>query len=169
MTRSSVGPRPFTTRTFFSGQQEVGPRPPLTLTALKVLLGLGALGCYPHSQAYRGAFSGKIVDGAGRPISGATVVVCTSDGPESFDGCPHRAEAWSDLEGRFQFSPLKEKVWSIGESPLPPTHLTACARDGMGRLLEASIKVDASGATEPRILVEPSDRPVPQAACAAPR
>ena len=141
------------------------------LLAALMLLGLATSGCSPHSQAYRGAFSGKIVDGAGRPISGATVVVCTSDGPQPFEGCPRRAEAWSDLEGRFQFSPVKEKVWGLGgESPLPPTRLTACARDGMGRLLQASsVTVDASGATEPRILVEPSDRATPQSACLVPR
>ena len=119
-----------------------------------LLLGLEAA-CYPHTQAYRGAFSGKIVDPRGNPVSGATVVACTSGGSRSFDGCPHRAEAWSDLEGRFQFSPLKERAWCcFGESPLPPTHLTVCAHDALGRLMQASaVEVDASGATEARIHV----------------
>ncbi len=124
-----------------------------------------AAGCrYP--QAYRGAFSGRIVDHSGHPVPGATVVVCTTDGAEPFTGCPRRAEAWTDPEGRFQFSPVKEKAW--GE-PHPTTHLTACARDGMGRfLLASSVEVDASGATEPQVKVSPPDHPATRNACVTP-
>jgi hypothetical protein len=128
------------------------------------------LGC-SHAQAYRGAFAGKVVDPTGHPVPGATVVVCTADGSSaSFAGCPHRAEAWTDPEGRFQFSPVKVKEWGFGESPLPPTHLTACARDSMGRaLVAASVVVDASGATEPRVAVTPPEGSSPSDACLAPR
>jgi|SRR6516162_9011551 hypothetical protein len=137
-----------------------------TARTLVLLLGLEAA-CYPHTQAYRGAFSGKIVDPRGNPVSGATVVACTTGSSGSFDGCPHRAEAWSDLEGRFQFSPLKEREWCcFGASPLPATHLTVCAHDGLGRLLLASsVAVDASGRTEPRILVAPPEDRAAQGAC----
>ena len=137
------------------------------LTLLPVLL----TGCYPHTQAYRGAFSGRVVDVEGRPVPGATVVACTSGDAASFAGCPHRAEAWTDPEGRFQFSPVKVRAWCcFGESPLPPTHVTVCARDGLGRLLLASsVTVDASGATEPRLSVSPPEAPSSQSACIAPR
>jgi hypothetical protein len=143
------------------------PKTALLSRTIVILLGLQSA-CYPHTQAYRGAFSGKIVDPRGNAVSGATVVACTTEGSRSFDGCPHRAEAWSDLEGHFQFSPLKERQWCcFGESPLPPTHLTVCGHDALGRLLLASsIQVDASGATEPRILVAPQHDLSAQGACA---
>jgi hypothetical protein len=140
---------------------------PASLRAVVILLGLQSA-CYPHTQAYRGPLSGKIVDPRGNPVSGATVVACTTGGSRSFDGCPHRAEVWSDLEGHFQFSPLKTTEWCcFGASPLPPTHLTVCAQDALGRfLLASSIQVDASGATEPRILVTPREDPSARSACA---
>jgi hypothetical protein len=129
---------------------------------LALLLG-PLVGCSAHSQAYRGAFSGKIVDGEGHPIRGATVVVCTSTANGSFSGCPHRAEAWTDLEGRFQFWPVKG---SSGVASIPQTHLTACARDPGGQFLVASsVVVDASGATEPEIRVKPSHDHAAQSAC----
>jgi hypothetical protein len=132
-----------------------------------ILIVVALAGCYPHSQAYRGAFSGEIVDPDGRPVPGATVIVCTADQAEASEGCRRRAEAWTDPEGRFQFSPVKEREWCcFGESPLPPTHLTVCARDATGRFLQASsVTVDASGATEPRISVAPSRDPSAQSAC----
>jgi hypothetical protein len=144
---------------------------PARVLPIAILILGSAAGCYPHSQAYRGAFSGAVVDPEGHPVPGATVVVCTSDESKSFEGCPHRAEAWTDPEGRFQFFPVKERQWCcFGASPLPPTHLTACGRDVRGRFLQAaSVTVDASGATEPRISVAPSSDPSPQAACAAPK
>jgi hypothetical protein len=134
------------------------------------LLLIALAGCYPHSQAYRGAFSGRIVDANGQPVVGATVVVCTSDS-KSFDGCPRRADAWTDADGRFQFWPVKEKSWCcFGAAPLPATHLTACAHDRMGRfLLASSVVVDTSGATEPQISVAPSRSTSVQDACAAPK
>ena len=127
-------------------------------------------GCFPYSQKYRGAFTGKVVDKTGHPVSGATVVACTTNGWQPFTGCPRRAEAWTDFEGRFQFSPVKEREWCcLGESPRPTTHLTVCAKDGMGRfLLASSVPVDASGATEPKVSVTPPEHPYPQNACVSP-
>jgi hypothetical protein len=100
-------------------------------------------------------------------MRGATVVVCTSAANDSSPGCRHRAEAWTDLEGRFQFWPVKSREWCcFGEAPLPQTHLTACARDAGGQFLVASsVVVDASGATEPQILVKPSHDRAVQSAC----
>ena len=134
---------------------------------------LGALaGCYPHSQAYRGAFSGQIVDDAdGRPVPGATVIVCRAEQAKVSEDCPHRAEAWTDPEGRFSSRQSRRRQWCcFGEAPLPPTHLTACARDATGRFLQASsVTIDASGATEPRIAVAPSRDQSAQNACAMAR
>lgn len=148
--------------------RNLGPSAPFILTfgALLALTG----GCYPHTQAYRGAFSGRVVDGSGHPVPGATVVVCTTSGAGSSAGCPHRAEAWTDPEGRFQFSPVKERAWCcFGESPLPPTKLTVCGHDSMGRFLQArSVTVDASGATEPQVSVAPPDDPAAQNTCISP-
>ena len=142
-----------------------GPTP----LVLATLLGLLA-GCFRHQQAYRGAFTGRVVDHSGRPVPGATVVVCTTDGWHPFTGCPRRAEAWTDPDGRFQFSPIKEPEWCcLGEAPRPTTHLTACAHDGTGRfLLASSVLVDATGSTEPRVAVTPPDHPETQTACIAP-
>jgi hypothetical protein len=137
----------------------------LWATAFVASFAVLLLGCR-HPQSYRGAFAGRIVDRNGHPVPGATVVVCTTDGSEPFTGCPRRAEAWTDPEGRFQFSPVKEKVW--GEVR-PTTRLTACGRDGMGRfLLASSVEVDASGATEPQVPVAPPDRPATRNACVSP-
>jgi hypothetical protein len=122
---------------------------------------LGALAGCSYTQVYRGAFSGKIVDPGGRPISGAKVIVCTSAHPKSPDACSFRDEASTDFEGRFQFWPVtKEKSCCFSGSPLPPTHLTACARDTMsGHLMTASVTVDTSGTTEPKItLARPNGR-----------
>ena len=139
---------------------------------LAVTVGLSVAplaGCVRHNQSYRGAFSGRIVDPNGHPVPGATVVVCTADRPNAFAGCPRRAEAWTDPEGRFQFSPVKERAWGLGDGARPTTRLTACARDGMGRYLLASgVEVDASGATEPQIPVTPPDHPNSRNACVSP-
>jgi hypothetical protein len=132
---------------------------------------LGALGGCSYTQVYRGAFSGKIVDPGGRAISGATVVVCTAARAKSPDACSYRAEASTDFEGRFQFWPVtKQKSCCFSGPPPPPTHLTACARDSMsGHLMTASVTVDASGATEPKItLGRPNGRWL-QTTCEAPK
>jgi hypothetical protein len=135
--------------------------------AAAALLGAGAVGgCIPHHQAYRGAFGGRVFDPNGRPVSGATVVVCTADRASSFAGCPHRAEAWTDPDGRFQFPGVAETDWAETH---PTTHLTVCARDGTGRVLVApSTTVDASGATEPQVSLSVPERPSAQNACVAP-
>ena len=139
--------------------------PPLLATALFAALIAPAAGCR-HTQSYRGAFTGRIVDGSGHPVPGATVVVCTTDGAQPFTGCPRRAEAWTDPEGRFQFSPIKEETWGDAR---PTTHLTACAKDGRGQFLLASaVEVDATGATEPQVSVAPPDRPATRNACVSP-
>jgi hypothetical protein len=139
---------------------------PARAAIVSLVLSTG-VGCYPHSQAYRGAFSGTIVDGDGRPVTNAKVVVCTSEEAKPSDGCPHRAEAWTDLEGRFQFWPVKAREWCwLGQSSSPQTHLTACARGAQGQFLLAdSVTVDASGSTEPRIPLVPSSEPTVQSAC----
>lgn len=126
-------------------------------------------GCVQHSRSYyRGAFGGRIVDGSGHPVPGATVVVCTSDSPKPAAGCPRRAEAWTDPEGRFQFAPVKVTEWRLGD-PQPTTRLTACGRDGYGRfLLASSVIVDASGATEPQVSIVPPDHPASRNACVSP-
>ena len=128
------------------------------------------LGC-AYTQVYRGAFSGKVVDPGGRPISGATVVVCTSAHVKSPDACSFRAEVATDFEGRFQFWPVtKQKSCCFSGPRPPPTHLTACARDGMsGLLMTASATVDTSGTTEPVItLARPNGRWL-QTTCDAPK
>jgi hypothetical protein len=131
----------------------------------------GALAGCAYTQVYRGAFSGKIVDPSGRPISGATVIACTSGRGKAPDACPYRAEVSTDFEGRFQFWPVtKQKSCCFSGPPPPPTHLTACARDSMsGSLMIASVTVDASGATEPLIKLERFRGRWLQAACDASR
>jgi hypothetical protein len=145
-------------------------RPRLRLFSITLAL-LSALGGCSYTQVYRGAFSGKIVDPSGRAISGATVVVCTSAHPKSPDVCSYRAEASTDFEGRFQFwAVTKEKSCCFSGPPPPPTHLTACARDDMsGRLMTASVTVDTSAATEPKItLARPNGRWL-QTSCEGPK
>ncbi|HZL17445.1 MAG TPA: carboxypeptidase-like regulatory domain-containing protein [Polyangia bacterium] len=117
---------------------------------------LGAPAGCSYTQVYRGAFSGTIIDPSGRPISGATVIVCTSAHPKSPNACSYRAEVSTDFEGRFQFWPAtKQKSCCFSGPSPPPTHLTACARDSMtGVLMTTSVTVDASGATEPLIKLE---------------
>ena len=126
-------------------------------------------GCVRHVRSYyRGAFAGRIVDGSGHPVPGATVVVCTTDGTQRIAGCPRRAEAWTDPWGRFQFAPVKVTEWRVGD-PQPTTRLTACGRDGYGRfLLASSVIVDASGATEPQVEIVPPDHPASRNACVSP-
>ena len=126
-------------------------------------------GCFRHTRSYyRGAFAGRIVDGSGHPVPGATVVVCTTDGTQPATGCPRRAEAWTDPEGRFQFAPVKVMEWRMGDAR-PTTRLTACGRDGYGRfLLASSVIVDASGATEPQIEIVPPDHAASSNACVSP-
>jgi hypothetical protein len=142
----------------------------LLLSPLSVAL-LGALAGCSYTQVYRGAFSGKIVDPSGRPISDATVIVCTSAHAKSPDACSYRAQASTDFEGRFQFWPVtKEKSCCFSGPPPPPTHLTACARDRMsGFLMTASVTVDASGVTEPVIKLERFRGRWLQTACEAPK
>jgi len=126
-------------------------------------------GCVRHTRSYyRGAFAGRIVDGSGHPVIGATVVVCTTDGPRPATGCPRRAQAWTDPEGRFQFAPVKVTEWRFGD-PQPTTRLTACGRDGFGRfLLASSVIVDASGTTEPQVSLAPQELPSSRNACVSP-
>ena len=148
----------------------MGAPPSLRLSSITVAL-LGALTGCSYTQVYRGAFSGKVVDPGGRAIAGATVVVCTSARVKSPDLCSYRAEASTDFEGRFQFWPVtKQKSCCFSGPRPPPTHLTACARDGMsGLLMTASATVDASGATEPKItLARPNGRWL-KTSCDAPR
>jgi hypothetical protein len=126
-------------------------------------------GCVRHTRSYyRGAFGGRIVDGSGNPVPGATVVVCTTDGTQRASGCPRRAEAWTDPAGRFQFAPVKVMEWRVSDLE-PTTRLTACGRDGYGRfLLASSVIVDASGATEPQVEIVPPDHPATRNACVSP-
>jgi hypothetical protein len=140
------------------------------LSSITVAL-LGALTGCSYTQVYRGAFSGKVVDSSGRAISGATVVVCTSAHVKSPGACSYRAEASTDFEGRFQFWPVtKQKSCCFSGPPPPPTHLTACARDSMsGYLMTASVTVDASGATEPKITLARSNGRWLQTTCDAPK
>jgi hypothetical protein len=144
-------------------------QPDVLLTRLPILLVTAVaatLGGCRHPQSYRGAFSGRIVDRSGNPVRGATVVVCTASDSQPFTGCPRRAEAWTDPDGRFQFSPVKESAWG---DVRPTTRLTACGRDGTGRfLLASSVEVDASGATEPLVSVAPPDGPATRNACVSP-
>jgi hypothetical protein len=134
--------------------------PSLRRFSLAVAL-LGAVAGCSYTQVYRGAFSGKVVDPGGRAISGAKVIVCTSAHPKAPDACSFRAEVVTDFEGRFQFWPVtKEKSCCFSGPRPPPTHLTACARDGMsGFLMTASATVDTTAPTEPKItLVRPNGR-----------
>ena len=142
----------------------------LRLSSIAAALLAALAGC-SYTQVYRGAFSGKVVDPSGRPISGATVVACTSARAKSPDACSFRAEASTDFEGRFQFwAVTKEKSCCFSGPPLPPTHLTACARDNMsGFLMTASATVDASGATEPQITLERPNGRWSKNSCAAPQ
>ena len=143
-----------------------GLRPSSITLALLVTLA----GC-AYTQVYRGAFSGKVVDPGGRPVSGASVIVCTSAHPKSPDACSFRDQVATDFEGRFQFWPVtKEKSCCFSGPPPPPTHLTACARDSMsGHLMTASVTVDTKGATEPVItLARPNGR-WSQTNCDAPK
>jgi len=132
---------------------------------------LGALAGCSYTQVYRGAFSGKIVDPGGRPISGAKVIVCTSAKPKAPDACSFRDEASTDFEGRFQFWPIaQEKSCCFSGPPAPPTHLTACARDSMsGRLMTASVTVDTVRATEPKITLAAANGRWLQTTCDAPK
>ena len=139
----------------------------LVVVVVTAAVGLSA-GCVRHTR-YRGAFSGRIVDGSGHPVPGATVVVCTSDDTQRVAGCPRRAEAWTDLEGRFQFAPVKVSERRLADPQQPTTRLTACGRDGYGRfLLASSVVVDASGATEPEVSIVPPDHPATRNACVSP-
>ena len=144
--------------------------PSLRLTSITVAL-LGVLPGCSYTQVYRGAFSGKIVDPGGRPISGATVVVCTSAHVKSPDTCTYRAEASTDFEGRFQFWPVtKQKACCFRGPPPPPTHLTACARDDMsGHLMTASVTVDTSSSTEPKITLARANGRWLKISCDAPK
>jgi hypothetical protein len=139
-----------------------------TLTTVFALL--AALAGCSYTQVYRAAFSGKIVDPGGRPISGAKVIACTSAHLKSPDACSFRDEASTDFEGRFQFWPIaKEKSCCFSGPKPPPTHLTACARDSMsGHLMTASITVDTSGATEPKITLARANGRWLQTTCDAP-
>jgi hypothetical protein len=144
----------------------VPPWARLVAVLVTATVGLSA-GCVRHTR-YRGAFSGRIVDGSGHPVPGATVVVCTTDGTQRVSGCPRRADAWTDPEGRFQFAPVKVSERRVSD-PEPTTRLTACGRDGHGRfLLASSVIVDASGATEPQVSVTPPDHPASRNACVSP-
>ena len=144
--------------------------PRLRLSPITLAL-LGALAGCSYTQVYRGALSGKVVDPGGRPLSGATVVACTSAHPKSPDACSFRAEVATDFEGRFQFwAVTKQKSCCFSGPRPPPTHLTACARDSMsGFLMTASVTVDASGTTEPKItLARPNGRWL-RTTCEAPK
>ena len=144
----------------------------LRLFSITVVVTLpGAVAGCSYTQVYRGAFSGKIVDPGGRALPGAKVIVCTSSHPKSPDACSFRADVVTDFEGRFQFWPVtKEKSCCFKGPPPPPTHLTACARDGMsGYLMTASATVDTQAPTEPKItLARPNGRWL-QTSCDGPR
>jgi hypothetical protein len=98
-------------------------------------IALTASGCFPYRQWYRDPISGVVIDKNNQPVAGAAVVACTTDGWHSVAGCPRKAAAQTDKDGRFHLSPLKEWEWCcFGEAPRPQTYLAACAHDSAGRL-----------------------------------
>ena len=105
---------------------------------LAIAPALVAAGCFPYHQTYRPAIAGVVVDRARRPVPGAEVVACTTDGWEAAVGCPRRGEAWTGPDGRFQLAAVRELEWCcFGEAPLPKTLVTACANDDSRRRLVA--------------------------------
>lgn len=136
---------------------------PGALAAVALLAG-GAAGCFPYRQAYRSALEGVVVDPAQRPVPGAVVVACSSDGWEPDAGCPRRAEVETDVAGHFAIAALTEWTWCcFGEAPRPKTTIGVCARDQASQRLEAPPTVVNGGApAELRIVlapIGPAERP----------
>jgi hypothetical protein len=123
-------------------------RAALWLAPVSVAAAGGPAGCFPYRQAYRPEVSGMVVDRELRPVAGAEVVACTSDGWESARVCRRRAEARTGADGRFSLPPHTEWDWCcFGEAPRPRTDLTACARDAAGQWLQAPPSVIAGAPT----------------------
>lgn len=137
---------------------------------LLIVTVLFTAGCFPLPQWYRNAFDGVVVDGQGRTIGNAAVVVCSTDGWERSPParCPRRTTAHSDGAGRFHIAKHREWLWAWwfpNEPARPATFLAACA-DVQGKRLAAPFEtIDTRAPGEKRVIVASSSEALP-AACA---
>jgi hypothetical protein len=79
--------------------------------------------------------AGVIENGAGRPLTGVTVSVCSASHFANLerDGCMFSAVATTGPDGRFAFDHQGAWEWFNllpHEAPLPYTLVSACTRDG---------------------------------------
>jgi hypothetical protein len=138
---------------------------------LLALVAAFASGCFPYRHSYRHAMTGVVVDANQKPVVGATVVVCTTDGWDTLRGCPRRAETRSSDNGGF-WLPAAVTEWDwccLGEAPLPKSFLTSCAWDNDGQLMTApTAPVNDSPDTYQRLRVAPTHDRAPLKLCAEP-
>jgi len=129
---------------------------------------LAGVGCCHESL--RDAVAGTVVDRNGKPVAGAEVVVCTSEGRESLRGCPRRSTAFTGADGRFSIAALPPEPCPPGDVIIfPRTSLTVCALDGDGRFVWAQTAgINANSSTERQIEVVQTDDKDAQQACTYP-
>lgn len=129
---------------------------------------LSAVGCCHES--FRAAVAGTVVDRNRRPVAGAEVVVCTSEGGESLRGCPRRSSVFTGADGRFVIAALPPEPCPPGDVIIfARTSLTVCALDRDGRFVWApTASINANSSTERQIQVVRTDVKAAQQACTYP-
>jgi len=135
---------------------------------LLVLALVSATGCC--HQSFRGALNGTVVDRAQRPVPGAQVVVCTSNGGESLFSCPRRADAYTGADGRFSLPPLAPEPCPPGDViSVQETSITVCASDADGNFVWApTTMIHGDRSADQRIEVGPAEKRSSQRACDEP-
>jgi len=84
---------------------------------------LAGAGCIPCPDRWHPALDGRVIDGHGAPVAGATVVAVTRD---TFGGGSRVWRARSAADGSFHFAKLTVVGWLPGEAPRPQTEFVAC-------------------------------------------
>ena len=106
----------------------------MRLTPLLFCVALPLTGCFPAVSVEQPAFTGRVVDATGRPVSGAAITVSSGT-----DGVPV-AQTSTDASGRFE-QPAGDGRWFVyflpqDNPPDPVYSLQASAGPASGKAID---------------------------------